>query len=136
MKTSNFANNRIHDLKGISISRFPDKQHGGYGGVEFPPLMPSEKLLKMYKEGLSWQAYASDYKLQLECLDAEKTWDRLYEIAKSIGVHEPVLLCWESAKTLDTNPCHRRIVAEWFERRLGCIVPEWTKTEPQGSLFS
>ena len=134
MKTSNFANNRLHNLKGISISRFPDKQHGGYGGIEFPPLMPSEKLLKMYKEGLSWQAYASDYNLQLECLNPSATYERLYEIAESIGVHEPVLLCWESAKTLDTNPCHRRLVAQWFESELGVIVPEWTKDNAQLGL--
>jgi len=134
MKTSNFANNQIHQLKGISISRFPDKRNGYI--PEFTPLIPSEQLLKAYKAGLPWAEYATVYQMQLDCLKPEKVLDRLQEISAALGASEPILLCWESAKTLDSQPCHRRLVAKWFQASLGIEVPEWTKTEPQGSLFS
>jgi len=130
MKTSNFANNRIHDLKGISISRYPDFRNGGYIGAEFPPLMPSEKLLKEYKEGMAWETYAQIYGLQLNCLNPAATYERLCEIAASMGASEPILLCFESAKTLDSQPCHRRLVAKWIEESLGVQVPEWVKSQP------
>jgi hypothetical protein len=32
-----------------------------------------------------------------------------------------VLLCWEKPR----DACHRRLVAEWFEHRLGIEVPEF-----------
>ena len=54
MQTSNFANNRIHGLNGISISRYPDRR-SGFTGPEFPPLMPPAWLVKGFKEGsMSW----------------------------------------------------------------------------------
>lgn len=37
---------------------------------------------------------------------------------------EPVLLCWEVPPFTDSNWCHRRIVAEWFQRTLQKTVPE------------
>ena len=53
-------------------------------------------------------------------LDAQKVWDDLHMLA---GGYEPVLLCHEHLlKTGDW--CHRRMVAEWFEERLGMTVPE------------
>jgi hypothetical protein len=129
MKTSNFANNRLYSLNGISISRFPDKRRG-FDGPEFPPLMPSEKLLKEYKEGMAWESYAQIYGLQLNCLNPAATYERLCEIAASMGASEPILLCFESAKTLDSQPCHRRLVAKWIEESLGVQVPEWVKSQP------
>lgn len=128
LKTSNFANNRIYNLQGISISRFPDKR-SGFSGPEFPPLMPNEKLLKEYKEGLEWDDYKLIYRLQLECLDPQKTYKRLIEISKACGGGETaIILCYESAKTLNDVPCHRRLVAQWFEHNLNVSVPEWKKS--------
>lgn len=126
MKTSNFANDQRHQLRGISISRYPATRTG-FKGPEFPPLMPSAQLLSAYKEGLPWEGYKLVYNLQLSCLNAEKVWQRLEDTAEAIGAAEPILLCYESAKTLDTQPCHRHLVAAWFERELGVVVPEWTK---------
>ena len=132
MKTSNFANNDRYNLRGISISRYPAIRQG-FSGPEFPPLFPSAQLLKAYKEGLSWKEYAARYKmLTLRCLDPQRTWDALTIIAainapNEPGEAEPTLLCYESSKTLDTNPCHRRLVAAWFEETLGKVVPEWSK---------
>ena len=139
MKTTNFSIYSKNNLRGgISISRFPS-QYCDYGGVEFPPLFPTAKLLKAYKDGMLWDSYAVIYQLQLDCLDAERTWNRLHEIAESGGADEPILLCFESAKTLDSAPCHRRLVSEWFKRELGHDVPEWskegTRAIAQGRLF-
>lgn len=133
MKTSNFANNARYDLRGISISRYPDKR-SGFTGPEFTPFMPSERLLKAYKEGLPWPGYAAVFQQQLDCLNPQKTWERLMRMAEAIGADEPILLCYESAKTLDTNPCHRRLVAQWFKETIGEDVPEWSK-DLQGSLL-
>ena len=127
MKTSNFANNQRYDLKGISISRWPATRQG-FKGPEFPPLFPSAQLLKNYKNGMSWMEYKFHYQQQLDCLDPMKMYQRLEVIAASIGASEPILLCYESAKTLDENPCHRRLVAEWFEKSLDdVVVPEWSQ---------
>ena len=127
MKTSNFANNQRYNLCGISISRYPDRR-SGFAGPEFPPLFPDAGLLKDYKEGrIDWINYVHVYQRQLDCLNCEEVYSRLCEIAFEAGADEPVLLCYESAKTLDTQPCHRRLVAAWFEREIGVRAPEWTK---------
>jgi hypothetical protein len=123
MKTSNFANNRLHQLEGISISRYPATRQG-FKGLEFAPLMPSANLLACGPD--DWQYYEQNYNRQLSCLNPKATWDEWHNIASYLSEEgEPVLLCYESAKTLDTHPCHRRLVAAWFERELGVEVPEW-----------
>lgn len=127
MKTSNFANNKIYGLNGISIARYPATRQG-FKGPEFPPLFPSAQLLAWYKEHRNWQQYTEAYDAQLACLSAGAVYKELLVIADSIDAGgEVILLCYESSKTLDTKPCHRRLVAEWFERELGIVVPEWSK---------
>lgn len=126
MKTSNFANNQHHNLKGISISRYPPTRQG-FKGPEFPPLFPDAGLLKDYKNGLlNWEQYQVRYRQQIDLLKVEETYSRLCQIAVDNGADEPVLLCFESARTLDTQPCHRRLVAQWFEQELKIQVPEWS----------
>ena len=124
MKTSNFANWQRNRFPGaISISRFPDRR-SGYNGPEFPPLMPSSQLLKAYKDGMSWDEYRKHYNEQLLCLNAEMVWQQLLNIVDGA---EPVLLCYESAKSLEEKPCHRRLVADWFEYSLDFVIEEWSK---------
>jgi hypothetical protein len=123
MKTSNFANNARYKLNGISISRYPDRR-SGFKGPEFTPLMPSAQLLAWYKESGDWEVYSAHYNDQLRLLDAQKVYNYLGALSL---VPEPILLCYESAKTLDAQPCHRCLVASWFERELGIVVPEWVK---------
>lgn len=137
MQTSNFANNNLYfgkgnsiELVGISISRYPRN----FNGPEFTPLMPCAQLLKGYKEDrIDWTEYTRQYQTQLQCLDASRVHRQLVVIAKEacgdemFGTHEPVLLCHESALTLKNKPCHRRLVADWFEAELGIVVPEWRK---------
>lgn len=137
MKTSNFVNNKLYGLNGISISRYPATRQG-FTGPEFPPLMPSAQLLAWYKESGDWDEYARRYQIfNLRCLDPQKVWDTLVILAaiqqsNVPGNPEPILLCYESAKTLDTQPCHRRLVADWLERELGVVVPEWSKPPATG----
>ena len=128
MKTSNFAmwsNNRDAMRGAISISRTPNFRSGWTKTMpECTLLFPSNALLMAYKEGeIGWEEYAMRYRAQLACLNLDKVWDYLHRLT----VYEPILLCWESSKTLDKNPCHRRLVADWFERKLGLEIKEWTK---------
>ena len=127
MLTSNFANNDRYKLNGISISRFVSK-HQNFDGPEFPPLFPDVWLLNDYKNGLiDWEKYSDIYCDQLDCLNPQSTYDYLCDLAGDIKANEPILLCFESAKTLDTNPCHRRLVADWFTQELNIDVREWKK---------
>ena len=54
---------------------------------------------------------------KLSKLDAKQVYN---EIVSNFG-EDAVLLCWESPNIR----CHRRIVAEWFEKELGIVVPEF-----------
>jgi hypothetical protein len=48
----------------------------------------------------------------LRKLDAQRVYDDL---------RGKILLCWEPPGVF----CHRRMVAEWLEHKLGIVVPEW-----------
>lgn len=65
--------------------------------------------------------YERLYAQQLALLDPAKVWADLHVLA---GGHEPTLLCWEKPPFTETNWCHRRLVAAWFERNLGHLVDE------------
>jgi hypothetical protein len=59
----------------------------------------------------------------LRPLDPRRVWDDLHAL---VLPHEPVLLCYERQKDLETGTtyCHRRMVASWFRQELGCDVHE------------
>jgi hypothetical protein len=90
--------------------------------------MPDSVLLQQYKDGyLRWAEYKNIYQKQLDCLDAEKVYEWILSETFIIDAPcEPILLCYESSKTLDAKPCHRRLVAAWFEQELGIDVPEYS----------
>jgi hypothetical protein len=54
-------------------------------------------------------------------LDPREVRDLLFRLGE-----RPVLLCWESAVDchLGRSWCHRHIIAQWLEDRLGIVVPE------------
>lgn len=63
-------------------------------------------------------------------LNPQRVHDQLVTLA---GDAEPVLLCYEVPPFTEKNYCHRRMVAEWFEKHLGIEVPELViapKSEP------
>jgi len=100
--TSNFARNS-NNPKAIAISRgIPNF----YRGLSFPKLAPTWAMLDMTDED-----YDERFSHILEELDAKEVYEQL---------KDAVLLCWESPNV----KCHRRMVAEWFERELGVVVTE------------
>lgn len=109
MKTSNFF---IFGGAGrISIARSSPRNIAS-GFRVYRALAPGT-FFKM----VDWAEYVSLYRQQLNSLDPHRVWDELHQLAAGA---EPVLLCWEKPG----ENCHRRLVAEWFERMLGYEVPE------------
>ena len=102
--TSNFAKSGKHpDAIAISqgVPRF-------YRVKRYLPLAPPRWLLKAKDPEL----FHREYRKQLESLEAK-------QLADGLGPNA-ILLCWESFNVR----CHRRLVAEWLEEKLGIVVPE------------
>src|SRR5438132_6315176 len=103
--TSNFAKSGKHqDAVAISqgVPRFSPHVK------RYMPLAPPRSLLKAKDPEL----FDREYRKQLEALDAK-------QVAEDLGPNT-ILLCWESFNVR----CHRRLVAEWLEEKLGIVVPE------------
>ena len=79
-------------------------------------LAPRRNMLK-----LAYHEYRPQFFHILSRLDAQAEWVTLHKIAEG---HEPVLLCFEHPPFSLNNWCHRRMVAEWFEKELGHQVEE------------
>jgi uncharacterized protein YeaO (DUF488 family) len=110
MQTSNFARSGS-DPKAVAISR---SQPRGWAGRVFEALAPSWRLVQMAKSGaIDEDEYIRRYREEvLSKLDPARVYADLGDDA--------VLLCWERPGAF----CHRRLVAEWFEEKLGVSVPE------------
>jgi len=65
-----------------------------------------------------------EYRKQLDALDAKR-------VAEDLGP-DAILLCWESFNVR----CHRRLVAEWLEEKLGIVVPEMDHERAESIPFS
>jgi Protein of unknown function, DUF488 len=114
--TSNFAKSGKHaDAVAISqgVPRF-------YRGKRYMLLAPPRWLLKAEDPEL----FDREYRKQLESLDAK-------QVAEDLGANA-ILLCWESFNVR----CHRRLVAEWLEARLGIVVPELGHARTESLPFS
>jgi hypothetical protein len=102
--TSNFAKSGRHpDAVAISqgVPRF-------YQGKRYLPLAPPRWLLNAKDPEL----FDREYRKQLDSLNAK-------QVVEDLGPNA-ILLCWESFYVR----CHRRLVAEWLEEKLGIVVPE------------
>ena len=83
----------------------------------------------------------AEYEAQLAALDPLQVQAQLLELA---GGAEPVLLCFERPPFTESNWCHRRLVAAWFQRTIGLEVAELPapktvaeiRKELQGELFA
>jgi Active DUF488-N3 subclade len=102
--TSNFARSAKHP-DAVAISQGVPRW---YKGRRCMTLAPAKRLLKAKDPEL----FDQEYRKQLEALDAK-------QVVEELGPNA-VLLCWESFNVR----CHRRLVAEWLEEKLGIIVPE------------
>jgi hypothetical protein len=78
-----------------------------FRGRRYPALAPGRNMLK-----LDEAAYRVEFQKILDKLDPQKVYEDLGP--------EAILLCWEPLGQF----CHRRLVAEWLEERLGVKVPE------------
>jgi hypothetical protein len=102
--TSNFAKSGKHpDAVAISqgVPRF-------YKVRRYLPLAPPRWLLN----GKDPELFDREYRKQLDGLDPK-------QVAEELGP-DAILLCWEAFNVR----CHRRLVAEWLEEKLGIILPE------------
>lgn len=106
----------------ISIARFPPRNTPA-GFKVYRALAPGPWFnsvdIKEYLERFHAEILAP--------LDPQAVWDELHRLA---APHEPVLLCWEkppvaASEVAGHDFCHRRIVAEWLEVKLGRIVDEF-----------
>jgi len=97
--TSNFAKSAKHP-QALAISQGVPRF---YRGKRYMPLAPPRWLLKARDPEL----FDREYRKQLESLDAK-------QVAEELGP-DAILLCWESFNVR----CHRRLVAEWLEEKLG-----------------
>lgn len=114
MFTSNYAKN-ANSPSAVSIAgRCPE----WYKGVEYKKLAPKYWFFKAYKDGvMTSEEYTKHYHNEvLKPLNAKQVYDELVSLVGE-GV---TLLCWEKSGVF----CHRRIVAEWFERELGLTINE------------
>jgi len=101
----------------ISIARYPPRRTPP-GFRVYRALAPGP-----WFNSVTRPEYERMYADQLRVLDPAQVWTDLHELARE---HEPVLLCWERPLDLiaGTTFCHRRLVAEYFRRTLGHVVPE------------
>lgn len=106
--TSNFAVAK-NDPRAVAICQGVPWWFKGRRMVE---LAPSRDLLNYVKASGDTKRFDDAMREQLEKLDIDK-------IVKELG-DESILLCWEGWNVR----CHRRLVAEWLESKLGIEVPE------------
>lgn len=83
-------------------------------------LAPARRLLTAKDSEL----FDREYRKQLDGLDAR-------QVSQDLGP-DVVLLCWESFNVR----CHRRLVAEWLEEKLGIVVSELGHERAESMPFS
>jgi len=109
MKTSYFAKS-AKNPNAVAIVCYPPKW---YKGKVCTKLAPKGWFLQKYKQDGDEQYYVKQFQEEvLDKLDANQVYTELGENA--------VLLCYEGSGKF----CHRRLVATWFEEKLGVEVPE------------
>lgn len=108
IQTSNFAVAKS-DPRAVAICQGVPWWFKGQRMIE---LAPSRELLNYIKAGGDPKRFDEAMREQLDKLDAA-------EIVKALGP-DAILLCWEGWNVR----CHRRMVAEWLESKLGIEVPE------------
>jgi hypothetical protein len=114
--TSSFAKSGKHP-DAVAISRGVPRF---YKGRRYMVLAPPAWLLKAKDPGL----FDQEYRKQLAALDAR-------QVAEELAPNT-ILLCWESFNVR----CHRRLVAEWLEEKLGIVVPELGHERSESIPFS
>jgi hypothetical protein len=111
----------------VSIARFAPRKLQGFR--VYSKLAPGP-----WFNSVSIEEYLERFHAEiLAPLDPAATWNQLHKL---VAPYEPVLLCWErppvaASEIQGQDFCHRRIVAEWFEKELGMVVPEIRIDQPK-----
>lgn len=112
MQTSYFSRYRNRP-NGVSIALYPPKT---FKGRLYPQLAPLPWIFFKLKNGGTEEEYVKDYQENvLDKLDPKIVYEELGSDA--------VLLCYEGPESF----CHRRLVAQWFEKHLNITITEWEK---------
>jgi hypothetical protein len=120
MKTASFSTTPMEGR--ISIARLAPRRHPA--GYRICSKLAPGKWFNSVSEEEYRRLFAAEI---LAPLDPQAMWDTLHAMASP---HEPILLCWEEPGAF----CHRRLVASWFEERLGVEVPELLPAASAGPL--
>lgn len=106
--TSNFSKNGNNE-NAVAIC---GKSPAFFKGMEYKKLAPKYWFFKKYKEDHDEEFYIKHYYLEvLSKLDPQKVYEEL---------DGKILLCYEK----ETDFCHRFLVADWLEQKLGIKVEE------------
>lgn len=109
MNTSYFSKSGRHPNAVSIAGRAPD----GFSGREYKVLAPKYWFFKKYKEDGDKEFYTDRYLEEvLKPLDPLK-------VVEDLG-RDAVLLCWEKPGKF----CHRHIVADWIQEKVGVLVEE------------
>ena len=102
---------RIRGLIPVGIARKSPDFFIDSGWKSYPPLFPSEGLLRDWKSGkIQTPGYIWRYVQEnLDGLDHNKVVEDLLQIGQGKDV---ILLCWEKSSDF----CHRHIVKEWLNQ--------------------
>jgi len=104
----------------VSIARWAPKWTAR-GWRRYQPLVPGVWSRCKQPDGRDGWVDETAFRLgfadQLAALDPQRTWDDLHTL---VAPAVPVLLCWERPGSF----CHRRLVADWFQEKLGVSVHE------------
>ena len=99
------------------------KHPSNYKGACYPDLFPNRDFLFRYFKDHDEDAYTKAYNEQiLQRLNPHIVWEEL---------KNKTIICWE----LEGIFCHRNIVAEWLEKAINVIIPEWTPCKFNNQQF-
>lgn len=118
--TSNFAVAK-NDPRAVAICQGVPWWYKGRRMLE---LAPTWRMLDDVKASGDSKRFDEAMREILDALDAE-------QIVKALG-EDAILLCWESMNTR----CHRRMVAEWIEQKMGIEVPELNHTRAESIPYA
>lgn len=120
--TSYYARSSGHE-RAVSISASAPTY---FKGNHIKTLAPTWEILDAYKAGkIDENEYAKRY---ISLLEDERKLTPL-SVYNAIP-NGTILLCYEKAGDF----CHRRVLAEWVEKSLGVIIPEWESEDERKKL--
>jgi len=89
--------------------------------TRLPSITPTRILLAIREP----DEFAMAYRLQLEEIGVEAIGHGIGSISSAHDGRPLVLLCYEDLAQTGPESCHRRMFAEWWERKTGQEVPEF-----------